>query len=261
MSRESNKQENINPTMLKSNNETKPTESIKQDSIQETSISTESNKLESKKPNDTKNKDNIKLDSNGDEIIWELKQNITILFLLGYLFYLSMIFGFMYILIIYMIPNIIHDWKPIFISLFLIYGIICLSREIYYSLNLKTMYITKDNLFIKKYLGQDLELALKDCIIFTRMVTGAVNIAGVSTCEINTINNHSTLYIFLESSNTNIEETNILLKPFIINHLLNCNEKSYNQFKIRYRDVSIKRMYDIDYKDIDKLREQKANNG
>lgn len=75
MSRESNNQKHINPTMLESNNETKPTESIKRDSIQETSISTESNKLESKKPNDTKNKDNIKLDSNGDEIIWESKRN------------------------------------------------------------------------------------------------------------------------------------------------------------------------------------------
>lgn len=206
-----------------------------------------------------KNAESKKLDSNGDEIVWELNQNITILFLLGYLFYLSMIFGFMYILIIYMIPNIIHDWKPIFISLFLIYGIICLSREIYYSLNLKTMYITKDNLFIKKYLGQDLELVLKDCIIFTRMVTGAVNIAGVSTCEINTINNHSTLYIFLESSSNNIEETNILLKPFIINHLLNCNEKSYNQFKIYYSREDIRYQYNIDYDAIDILRKEKDN--
>ncbi|GAB0174049.1 hypothetical protein NHP164001_20730 [Helicobacter trogontum] len=44
MSRESSKQEHINPTILESNNETKPTESIKRDSIQETSINTESNK-------------------------------------------------------------------------------------------------------------------------------------------------------------------------------------------------------------------------
>ncbi|TLD81335.1 hypothetical protein [Helicobacter trogontum] len=75
MSRESNNQENINPTMLKYNNEAKPTESIKRDSIKETSISTESNKLESKKPTDTKNKDSIKLDSNGDEIVYEIWHN------------------------------------------------------------------------------------------------------------------------------------------------------------------------------------------
>ncbi|TLD94657.1 hypothetical protein LS80_009865, partial [Helicobacter trogontum] len=74
--------------MLKSNNETKPTESIKRDSIQQTSISTESTKLESstlksnylesKKPTDTKNKDNIKLDSNGDEIVYEVRHRLGI---------------------------------------------------------------------------------------------------------------------------------------------------------------------------------------
>lgn len=77
---QSNNQEHINPTMLETNNTRKPTEPIKLDSIKQTSISTESTKLESstlksnylesKKPNDTKNKDNIKLDSSGDEIIW-----------------------------------------------------------------------------------------------------------------------------------------------------------------------------------------------
>ncbi|GAB0174072.1 hypothetical protein NHP164001_20970 [Helicobacter trogontum] len=80
---QSNNQKHINPTMLETNNTAKPTESIKRDSIQEISISTESSKLESstlksnylesKKPDDTKNKDNIKLDSSGDEIVWELK--------------------------------------------------------------------------------------------------------------------------------------------------------------------------------------------
>ncbi|TLD82992.1 hypothetical protein LS81_006520, partial [Helicobacter trogontum] len=44
---QSNNQENINPTMLESNNETKPTESIKRDSIKQTSINIESTKLES----------------------------------------------------------------------------------------------------------------------------------------------------------------------------------------------------------------------
>ena len=93
MSRESSKQENINPTILETNNTRKPTESIKLDSIKQTSINTESTKLESstlksnylesKKPNDTKNnqtknKDNIKLDSNGDEIVYEVKYKLSL---------------------------------------------------------------------------------------------------------------------------------------------------------------------------------------
>lgn len=198
-----------------------------------------------------------KLDSNNDEIIWELKRSINILIFLGYLFYLSMILGFTIILFVYMFPNI-NKWQNILASLFLIFGIISLSREIYFSLNLKRMYIANNKLFINKYLGQDLELALKDCIIFTKMVTAAVNIAGVSTCEINTINTHSTLYIFLESCSTNIDEASVLLKPYIVNYLINCDKQAYNKFKIIYQASSLKNQYDIDYKKIEQIRKEKG---
>lgn len=93
---QSNNQKHINPTMLKSNNETKPTESIKRDSIQETSINTESNKLESKKPNDTKNKDNIKLDSHGDEIMYEVRHRLgisdTIQYIIMFMFGIALVY-------------------------------------------------------------------------------------------------------------------------------------------------------------------------
>ncbi|WP_395148422.1 hypothetical protein [uncultured Helicobacter sp.] len=93
---QSNNQKHINPTMLKSNNETKPTESIKQDSIQETSINTESSKLESKKPTDTKNKDNIKLDSNGDEIMYEVRHRLgiqdTIQYIIMFMFGIALVY-------------------------------------------------------------------------------------------------------------------------------------------------------------------------
>ncbi|WP_233714195.1 hypothetical protein [Helicobacter trogontum] len=101
MSRESNNQKHINPTMLETNNETKPTESIKRDSMQETSISTESstlksNYLESKKPNDTKNKDNIKLDSHGDEIVYEVRHRLgisdTIQYIIMFMFGIALVY-------------------------------------------------------------------------------------------------------------------------------------------------------------------------
>ena len=148
--------------------------------------------------------------------------NSTGLFIL--LVHDNWLYIYIYILIIYIITSI-YDWKSIFAFLFLIFGIIYLGREIYYSLNLKTMYIAKNKLFIHKYLGQGLELALKDCIIFQKMVTDATNVAGVSTCEINTINTHSTLYIFLESNSTNIDETSILLRPHVVNYLVNVINK------------------------------------
>ena len=106
MSRESNNQKHINPTMLKSNNETKPTESINRDSIQETSINTESTKLESstlksnylesKRPNDTKNKDNIKLDTHGDEIMYNVKHRLnisdTIQYIIMFMFGIALVY-------------------------------------------------------------------------------------------------------------------------------------------------------------------------
>ncbi|WP_244914824.1 hypothetical protein [Helicobacter equorum] len=93
---QSNNQKHINPAMLKSNNETKPTESIKQDSIQETSINTESSKLESKKPTDTKNKVSIKLDSHGDEIVYEVRHRLgiqdTIQYVIMFMFGIALVY-------------------------------------------------------------------------------------------------------------------------------------------------------------------------
>ncbi|MCI7711197.1 MAG: hypothetical protein MSL80_06085 [Helicobacter sp.] len=94
---QSNNQKHINPTMLKSNNETKPTESIKRDSMQETSINTESNKPESKKPNDTKNKDNIKPDSHGNEIVYEVRHRLgiqdTIQYIIMFMFGIMIVYA------------------------------------------------------------------------------------------------------------------------------------------------------------------------
>lgn len=69
--------------------------------MQETSISTESstlksNYLESKKPTDTKNKDNIKLDSNGDEIVYEVRHRLgisdTIQYIIMFMFGIALVY-------------------------------------------------------------------------------------------------------------------------------------------------------------------------
>ncbi|WP_394966521.1 hypothetical protein [uncultured Helicobacter sp.] len=108
---QSNNQKHINPAILESNNETKPTESIKRDSIQETSINTESTKLESstlksnylesKRPNDTKNNEtknkvSIKLDSHGDEIMYEVRHRLgisdTIQYIIMFMFGIMLVY-------------------------------------------------------------------------------------------------------------------------------------------------------------------------
>ena len=221
--RESNNQKNINPTKLES-----------------------------------KNKDNIKLDSNGDEIIWELKRKVNFFIVFAYIFYLCIIVGLICILAIYIIPNI-DNWKSIFIFLFLVFGIIFLGREVYYSLNLKKIYILGNNLFIEKYLGQDLKLPLNEIIIFEKR-TYNKNFAAVSTQEIASISHHTTIYyFFMESGSTNTNEIKPILQPYVVSYLLKCNEKSYNDFKIYYSKESIRHQYSIDYDEIDRLRKERKN--
>ena len=53
---------------------------------------------------ESKMQENIKLDSNGDEIVWELKRKINFFIILAYIFYLCIIVGFTY-MIIYKIPD------------------------------------------------------------------------------------------------------------------------------------------------------------
>ena len=208
---------------------------------------------------ESKMQENIKLDSNGDEIVWELKRKINFFIILAYIFYLCIIVGFTY-MIIYKIPDIdIRDWKSILICLFLIFGIAFFSRQIYYSLNLKRMYVAKNKLFINKYLGQDLRLPLDEIMIFEkRAYTG--NLAGVSTHEIASISHHTKVYyFFIESNSTNTDEIKPILKPYIVDYLLKCDEKSYYEFTFYYSKVEVLYQYDIDYNVIDNLRKEKDN--
>lgn len=199
-----------------------------------------------------------KLDSNGDEIIWELKRKVNFFIVFAYIFYLCIIVGLICILAIYIIPNI-DNWKSIFIFLFLVFGIIFLGREVYYSLNLKKIYILGNNLFIEKYLGQDLKLPLNEIIIFEKR-TYNKNFAAVSTQEIASISHHTTIYyFFMESGSTNTNEIKPILQPYVVSYLLKCNEKSYNDFKIYYSKESIRHQYSIDYDEIDRLRKERKN--
>ncbi|KPH49720.1 hypothetical protein [Helicobacter pullorum] len=213
---------------------------------------------EFKEINNTKNTESIKLDSNGDEIIWELERKINFFIILAYIFYFCIIVGFTYILTIYIIPNI-DNWKSIFVFLFLIFGIIFLGREMYFSLNLKKMYILGNNLFIEKYLGQGLKLPLDEIIIFEKR-TYNKNFVAASIQEIASISHHTTIYyFFMESGSTNTNEIKPALKPYILDYLLKCDKKSYDEFKIYYHRHNIQHQYNIDYDTIDNLRKEKEN--
>ena len=89
--RESKNQENINTAILESTNKTTHLESKKLDSIKETTIHTESSKLKSKR--DSKNNNEVRFDSNGDEIVYEVRHKLSLwdYFMFGVMLFLGII--------------------------------------------------------------------------------------------------------------------------------------------------------------------------
>lgn len=255
MSRESNNQKHINPTMLESNNETKPTESIKRDSIQETSINTESNKLESKKPNDTKNKDNIKPDSNGDEIIWELKRlrhplkSGTFLFLISQ----RIVMIAFCVFIIYKMHEIDSIGKMLAILVILLVLTYFLS-SLYLYFNCKTIIIINNKLIIKKYIGSDLNLLLTE--IYCDDEPEIKGFQSIITFRPIINKKIVPYYWYLDFHNTNIREIADILKPYIENTLLTLDEASFNHFK--NLDRRFMRLNYLDFNMIDKQRNNDA---
>ena len=244
---QSNNQKHINPTMLESNNETKPTESIKRDSIQETSKSTESNKLESKKPTDTKNKDNIKLDSNGDEIIWQIQYDIPIInsiiswglriswvTLLCYFFSL----GLMKYMEQYEQYSKMEWYKQaVIIGLGIVFAILIwnLLIVILQTLNLKTIYATNDNLIIQKYFGKNMALSLGSFYVVFKTLYRAFETEyaiirtfdGSTSFTFGIAKNHKN---FRAHGIKNIEELEKILKPKIEKYLITLEERYFQDF-------------------------------
>ena len=88
---ESKNQENINTAILESTNKTTHLESKKLDSIKETTIHTESSKLKSKR--DSKNNNEVRFDSHGDEIVYEVRHKLSLwdYFMFGVMLFLGII--------------------------------------------------------------------------------------------------------------------------------------------------------------------------
>ena len=214
---------------------------------------------------ESKMQENIKLDSNGDEIIWELERNINPP-ILKPLAYLSILwsYSFRFILIglgvftIYLAFFKVGGWRTILLFLFAILMIYAVGGSLLQSLNCKTIYLTKKNLCIKRYIGSDITLCL-GCFIIYRLWIRKLSFDDDYAIELFECNKR--IYEFLDCLHTNIDEIYPILKPYILDYLLKCNEKSYYKFQLHYSKPSILYKYDIDYKEIDKLRKEKEKNG
>lgn len=266
MSRESSKQENINPTILETNNTAKHTESIKRDSIQETSINTESSKLESKKPNDTKNKDNIKLDSNGDEIVWELEKKINIfnaLWSWGILIIVLLAVLFVFTLLPLKYSLGFATFLIFVIGVLAIIGIFC--DFFYKTLNIKKIYATKDYLVIERLFNKNIMIPLGSFYIRLTGEPSPIILDSVGCFSFVSIINfqqQKELYNFILPSINPLKSTNFnlleqIMIPKIELYLANIGQDDYEKISIQEHPEIIGSKIDFDR--IDKMRKGKGN--
>ncbi|MDY5184337.1 hypothetical protein [Helicobacter trogontum] len=213
------------------------------------------NNTETKNKNSKNNTESIKLDSSGDEIIWELKRlrhslkSGTFLFLISQRIVMIAFFVF----IIYKMHEIDSIGKMLAILVILLVLTYFLS-SLYLYFNCKTIIIINNKLIIKKYIGSDLNLLLTEIYC-----DDEPEIKGFqSIITFRPIINKKILpyYWYLDFHNTNIREIADILKPYIENTLLSLDEGSYNHFK--NLDRRFMRLNYLDFNMIDKQRNNDA---
>ena len=136
--RESKNQENINTAILESTNKTTHLESKKLDSIKETTIHTESSKLKSKR--DSKNNNEVRFDSHGDEIVYEVRHKIgikdtiqyIIMFMLGIITAYAGIEGF-----------VLERINIVLFTISMLFGILCVFSSLY-----RLFYVRKNRFYV-----------------------------------------------------------------------------------------------------------------
>lgn len=156
----------------------------------------------------------IKLDSNSDAIVWELKKEKTNMIFLNYLcvYGLYMLYILFSVWIIYefvSFENII-EIKNILIFAVFVFAISFFTTKILYNLNLKSFYFTKNNLVIKKHIGKNIILPL-GTFYLTKDITSSLGLDINDTIGIYKISREILPFYCFADFHTNIDEAiNIL---------------------------------------------------
>ena len=206
-----------------------------------------------------KDTESKKLDSNGDEIVWELKRTKNIFFCINFLW--SMLFRFCvlcflaYIVFVYF--DKLHFLILLPIALIMLYYLFGVAL----SLNLKTIQITHNNFILKKYIGSDIILPLGSFYICEEDEIIKISFDTIIAIRKLAIKATFPKYFFIDFGNTNIQEIYETIKPYIKNSLIQMNQSDYDYFKNNslFKD-GLPSNY-IDFDKIDKLRKEKEKNG
>ncbi|EGD0126171.1 hypothetical protein GLN21_03725 [Campylobacter coli] len=221
---------------------------------------------EFKEINNTKNTESIKLDSNGDEIIWELEKKIHILNALwSWGILIVFILGVFFVFILLPLKYGLNT-KTFGILIVGILAIIAILYDIFYkTLNVQKIYATKHYLIIKRLLNKDIKIPLGSFYIrltsesspFILDTIGCFNFISIIDLQ-----EQKTLYRFILPSVNPLKSTNFsLLEQVIIPkievYLINVSHDNYKKITLKEHSEIIGSK--IDFSKIDKLRKEKEN--
>lgn len=223
------------------------------------------NNTESKKVEST-TQENRKLDSNGEEIVWEMRRSFHIGNKIYRIYFLiiSIIVCSGITYTIFWTASPLNGFRGLFLILFVLVGYYVFLSEILGLFNFKRLYITDNHLIIEKYIGKKAILQLGSFYAHSSRLP-----TNPSSPK---LTKDLCLTFFLQNKEFRIDESNlsydnttdelvnklnVIFEPYITQYLLNLDEKQYSKVK---NDTFIKN--EISYfKEIDKLREEQTNNG
>ncbi|RAX57209.1 hypothetical protein CCZ01_07035, partial [Helicobacter monodelphidis] len=146
-----------------------------------------SNKIESQNNTESKkqdfiNQDFIKLDSNDDEIIWELNKSNSIGArferILYYIVNIAMLWFVIYIMFPLVLP-LDNSFGKFLAIIVCILSIVLDLKNIFIALNYKGLCVTKDKLIIKHYLTKNITLPLGKFYTYSKIkVLGILSLFG-----------------------------------------------------------------------------------
>ncbi|GAB0174055.1 hypothetical protein [Helicobacter trogontum] len=214
------------------------------------------NNTESKKL-DSKTQENRKLDSNGDEIVWEMKkENSFATKSLRFWFYASRFLLISFLISLMFYPT---NVKQLFVIIFFLFVIFLVAKGIPVSINFKSLYLTNEKLVIKRYLNKDIILPLGSfCVYEQNYYIAGQLILDDKIIFLDFMGNYEYYVFQFECKDYVCDELNNILKPYIINYFLSLKQEDYLKIKNLSGKYAITKI--SYFKEIDKLREEKRNN-
>ena len=223
--------------------------------------------MSEKQLNNTESK---KLDSNSDEIIWELEHKKTLGFFYSWFARCVFFFGGIYYIVIGTQKYLSRDDNGLFITIILLILVamwfMVSPLTLYKTLNIKSLFVTNKNLIIERYIGDKIVFSLGSFYIDIVEPAWLGKLLHTDTASVTPFIKDKIVYNF-EVCGQDIENLDKLfeiLKPHITEFICTLNGNKYEEsmFKMSYSFHNIysilhksNKQFDMD--EIEKFRKER----